>query len=173
MKEVVFTNGLKVQMPASISTDDIGAKAVELARQWLDLGAPLAEAVAMAAGVNSGCRWACVSEFKQGSDHVSLLAMTDNGLLVDCFSYQFNRTPCEEVLAQDKFCFFSGVQQTFPEDKDLEVLGVMDYAGKRFTDFEHNVVGHLVLLDDKPMNERQVEQIIFAMVTFLHLEWPQ
>lgn len=169
--EVSFSNQITCSVTEldETSPDD---HAFELANSWLNQGIELSESIAAAAAVACGCRWAMVNKVLPGSTKVQILALYDNGVFVDCFTYDFQKTPCEEVLANEKFCHFDDVQRAFPGDKDLEVMGVEDYAGKAFRNRKHELAGHLVVMHDRHMaNQETVERVVNRLVSLLKLEW--
>ncbi len=169
---LTFSNGVKI-VPPELPSNDWGHAAVLQATQWFDMGAPLVEAVAMTANIFCDCKWSAVSEFREGWSKVKLVALVDDKKLTNCFEYEFQYTPCEEVLVKQQFGFFHNVQQSFPKDQDLADWGVADYAGQAFTDEKFELAGHLMVMHDQPINEEsKVESIISALTTLLHLEWP-
>ena len=171
MTIIKFSNGQQVKVE---SHDTEGSSnAIQLANGWLNDGIKYEEAIAAACALCSHCRWAAVSRLEQGTSNVNILALIDNDSFVDCFSYDFNHTPCEEILGQDKFCHFSGVQHAFPEDKDLKTMGVADYAGASFRDNSGRIAGHIFVMSEKPMVDlKEIEDTISAMAVLLQLEWP-
>jgi hypothetical protein len=69
------------------------------------------------------------------------------------FEYDVTLTPCKEVL-NGKPCFYpKDVQSLFPGDRDLVDLGAESYLGVPVFDAGGEVIGHLAVLDDQPMNE--------------------
>src|SRR5262245_14490853 len=57
------------------------------------------------------------------------------------------------VLKGEPGVYEQGVQQLFPDDRDLVALGAESYLGVPTLDPGGPIVGHLVILDDKPMTE--------------------
>lgn len=169
--QVTFSNQVShdITIPSNLSAAD---GAFKLATAWLDQGCSLGEAISAAAAITCEARWACVNKIMPAQDRVQILALFDNGIFTDCFDYQFHDTPCEEVLASEKFCRFDDVQRAFPEDKELEEMGVVDYAGKAFRDVHNNLLGHMVIMHDAPMvNDERLESVICRLIPLLLLEW--
>lgn len=172
MRKIKFTNQY-VESNDILEKIDAAEKAVRFANRWLNNNVNFAEAIAAAAAITAQCRWAAVSRLKQGTNRVDILALIDNGVFVDCFSYEFNQTPCEEILGQEKFCHFREVQHSFPEDEELTQMGVADYAGCSFKDRNGKIAGHIFVMHDKPMeNIFEIEKIITTMISLIQLEWP-
>lgn len=69
------------------------------------------------------------------------------------FKYSVSHTPCEPVL-RGKFCYFPNrIQNRFPLDAFLVDWKVESYAGMPIMDDNQNVIGHLAVLDEKPMKD--------------------
>jgi formate hydrogenlyase transcriptional activator len=79
------------------------------------------------------------------------LASWFNGRPGKTFEYDLAGTPCLKV-AEGKTCHFrSNLQQLFPEDKPLVQMEAHSYLGVPMRDAAGQVIGHLVVMDDKPM----------------------
>ncbi|HEX9143130.1 MAG TPA: sigma 54-interacting transcriptional regulator [Candidatus Binatia bacterium] len=59
-------------------------------------------------------------------------------------------TPCENVIRGNICSYPERLQVLFPEDAGLVTLGAQSYAGVPLTNSGGNVLGHLVVMDDKP-----------------------
>lgn len=71
------------------------------------------------------------------------------------FEYDLAGTPCENVVAKD-LCFYgSDVQDQFPEDEILVELGVQSYVGAPFADSLGQPLGHIAVMHDGPIEERE------------------
>lgn len=100
-----------------------------------------------------GVRYAFVAECRRG---VTLRARSRafwNGTRFgEDFEYDVPGTPCDGVL-EGEICFHgAGVQALFPADKDLVALGVECYLRVPLADAGGRVIGHIAVLDDKPMD---------------------
>jgi PAS domain S-box-containing protein len=71
----------------------------------------------------------------------------------DNFEYDLQGTPCERVI-NSKTCQYypEQIQLLFPADKDLVSSQVQSYAGIPLLDSKAQLLGHLAVLDDRPMN---------------------
>jgi PAS domain S-box-containing protein len=67
------------------------------------------------------------------------------------FNYDLTGTPCANVVRGQACHYGECLQQLFPADKDLVTLGAQSYLGVPLFDSKRRVIGHLVILDDKPM----------------------
>src|SRR5262249_39042974 len=69
------------------------------------------------------------------------------------FEYDVAATPCQKVL-EGEVCYYSeNLQQLFQEDQGLVELGAQSYLGVPIPDSSGQVIGHLAVLDDKPMSD--------------------
>ena len=77
------------------------------------------------------------------------------------FEYSILGTPCEVVMKGELCLYTKNVQQHFPNDQDLKVLGVESYIGYPLFSQSGELFGHLVAMDSKPLAESlPVETII-------------
>jgi len=67
------------------------------------------------------------------------------------FEFDIADTPCEKVLHGEVCHYKEGLQQLFPRDTGLADLGAESYLGVPMLDRAGCVIGHIALLDDKPM----------------------
>jgi PAS domain S-box-containing protein len=100
-------------------------------------------------------QYAFVSKFVEGSRlRVRTLAFWKGDGFLDTFEYDLPHTPCERVLAGEVCLFPEQVQELFPEHReDLAKLGVESYLAIPVWDRSGAVMGHLAVMDTKPMQE--------------------
>src|SRR5438445_564658 len=97
-------------------------------------------------------RYAFVSECVDGAEaRVRTRVIWNGGSFGENFEYDVTGTPCLRVLEGDVAHYGRDVQRLFPADKDLVELGAESYLGVPVLDPSGPLVGHLVILDDKPM----------------------
>ena len=84
---------------------------------------------------------------------VRALAFWDGAGFAHDFEYPLRGTPCEKVIEGHICLHPERLQQLFPEDTDLARLGAESYAGVPLPDSHGKVLGHLVVMDDKPMDD--------------------
>lgn len=132
--------------------------------------AALAERLADAVGVRCALIAECLDS---PPTHVRTLAFWEQDRLVERFVYALEGTPCAEVVAGTECFVPSGVTGMFPDDADLRRLEAESYLGVPLTDARGSVIGHLAVLDEKPMEEdlalRRTLRV-FALAVTLHLE---
>jgi len=100
-------------------------------------------------------KYAFVSKFVEGNrTRVRTLAFWKSDGFLDNFEYDLSHTPCERVLAGDVCLFSEKVQELFPEHRDdLAKLGVESYLAIPVSDRSGTVMGHLAVMDTKPMHD--------------------
>jgi PAS domain S-box-containing protein len=100
-------------------------------------------------------KYAFVSKFVEGNRlRVRTLAFWKGDGFLDNFEYDLPHTPCERVLAGEVCLFPEKVQDLFPEHReDLAKLGVESYLAIPVSDRSGRVMGHLAVMDTKPMHD--------------------
>ncbi len=98
-------------------------------------------------------RYALISEFADASQtRVRAIAFWRGTDFGDNFEYALRGTPCEQVITSGSSqCYAEQVQALFPEFQDLVELGAQSYLGFPLFNTSGNFLGHLAVLDDKPM----------------------
>ena len=95
-----------------------------------------------------------VTEFRRAHNKLNAIAFWLNGAYVEHYEYFVSNTPCEPVLENHEICHIPNkVIDLYPKDPDLKSLGAVSYMGISLRDTDDSVMGHLALLDDKPMPE--------------------
>lgn len=100
-------------------------------------------------------KYAFISRFV-GSNRtrVRTLAFWNGDGFLENFEYDLPHTPCERVLAGEVCLFPEKVQELFPEHReDLAKLGVESYLAIPVSDHAGAVLGHLAVMDTKPMHD--------------------
>ena len=87
---------------------------------------------------------------------VRTLAFWSRGEQIGPIEWDLKGTPCEPVIAGQVCCFPDDVAQLFPDDAPLVDMKVRSYVGVPILASEGRVVGHLAVLDDKPLVEDDV-----------------
>lgn len=100
-------------------------------------------------------RYAFVSKFVEGTrTRVRTLAFWKSDGFLDSFEYDLPHTPCERVLSGEVCLFPEKVQDLFPDHReDLAKLGVESYLAIPVFDRSGTVMGHLAVMDTKPMRD--------------------
>jgi formate hydrogenlyase transcriptional activator len=108
--------------------------------------------------------YAFVSEFCVDRSKVRTLAFWARDRFMDNFEYTIAGTPCEKVLAGELYHCADKVSERFPLHKeDLEKLGVQSYLAIPVTNAVGQVLGHLAVMDRKPMALDQLDLSVFKI----------
>ena len=95
-------------------------------------------------------RYAFVAECLPGHRARSL-AFWQGGRHGEAFTYDLAGTPCDGVVA-GRTCFHpANLQALFPADLVLVDLEADSYLGVPLLDASRRIIGHLVIMDDRPM----------------------
>jgi PAS domain S-box-containing protein len=97
-------------------------------------------------------RYAFVAECTDKTKiHARTLAFWAGEDFAENIDYLLRGTPCESVVSGDVCCYPERLQMLFPEDKILVVLKAESYLGVPLLSSSGDILGHLVVMDDKPL----------------------
>lgn len=82
---------------------------------------------------------------------VRTLAFWSRDRLVDNIEWELSGTPCEPVIGGSQGYHARDLQSKFPDDRGLVDLGADSYLGIPLVDAAGEVLGHLAVMDVKPM----------------------
>ena len=99
-------------------------------------------------------RYVLIGELsKNKTDTVNTVIFLSGGRIAQNFEYCLANTPCENVVRQEMRCYPSEVQKEFPDDQILVDLCAVSYAGTPLFDSTGAVIGVMVMMDDKPLQD--------------------
>ena len=99
-----------------------------------------------------GTMGAWVTEFDPARRRLRALAMWLNGGFIDHFEYAIAGTACERVVESQRLVHIPDrIIELFPGDPDLVPVNAVSYLGVALLDTDGTVMGHLSVLDNKPM----------------------
>jgi len=110
-----------------------------------------------------GVRFSFVAECLPGKRARSLAVWLDNQAGKD-FEYDLRGTPCLKVSEGQTCHYECALPKLFPDDKPLAAMGAESYLGVPLRDSTQTVIGHLVIIDDKPMAHDPL--VLSVMETF-------
>jgi signal transduction histidine kinase len=80
------------------------------------------------------------------------------------FEYDLQGTPCERIVGTNSYqCFPTQLQVLFPKDRDLLDMSAQSYAGIPLLTSTGELLGHLAVLDDKPMESTERNRAILEI----------
>ncbi len=102
-----------------------------------------------------------VAEFDAERTTVQTLAVWIGDDHVPNFEFNIEGTPCKMVLSGAIQHFADNIQKTFPQNELLAQLDARSYLAIPLSDDSGVVVGHLAVIDDKPLTADERELSIF------------
>ncbi len=103
---------------------------------------------------------ACVD---QPPTQAQTLAMWEGSGFQPDFEYDLRDTPCA-LVAEGRVCLYpDGVQSRFPQDVYLVEQGIVSYAGVPLQDANNRILGHLAIMDMKPLSEPELPLLILQI----------
>jgi transcriptional regulator with GAF, ATPase, and Fis domain len=84
--------------------------------------------------------------------HAKALAFWKGDRFGENFEFDIADTPCMKVLQGEVCHYREGLQKLFPLDTGLVELEAQSYLGVPMLDLANRVIGHIAILDDKPMD---------------------
>jgi len=110
-----------------------------------------------------GVRYSFVTECID-NNRVRSLAFWNTDRFVNNSEYDLGGTPCLVAIEGRTVHYESHLQALFPADQALVELSAKSYLGVPVRDSTRCVIGHLVIMDDKPMSSDQL--VLSVMETF-------
>jgi PAS domain S-box-containing protein len=98
-----------------------------------------------------GVRYSFVSECL-AKNRARSLAFWNTNAFTDNFEYDLSGTPCLAVIEGRTVHYDRHLQTFFPVNKALVEMSAESYLGVPVRDSTRRIIGHLVIMDDKPMS---------------------
>ena len=107
---------------------------------------------------------AWVTEYVDEYRQLRALAFWLDGKLMENVDLTIEGTPCEAVVVEGHIVHVANqIEEVFPNDPDLEPLGIKSYVGVPFKDKDGHVHGHLAVFDRRPMPESEEKLAIIQI----------
>ncbi len=111
-----------------------------------------------------GVAGAWVTEYLPAKKRLRALAFWFDGEYVADYEYDVAGTPCEPVICGQELVHIPDrVIELFPGDPDLGPLNAVSYMGQRIADLDGTILGHLAVLDTKPLPEELRTRALFQV----------
>jgi two-component system, sensor histidine kinase and response regulator len=109
-------------------------------------------------------RYALVTTFMQeGSDRVRTLSFWNGDEFGENLEYSLTGTPCEMVF-QGKTCYYrDGLQTRFAHNDGIVAIAAESYLGVPLINASGNILGHLAVLDVKPLKDDPGQELILKI----------
>lgn len=98
-----------------------------------------------------GVKYAIIAEYLPETRRARSLAFWTGSTHADTIEWELAGTPCQGVVGGEFSHYPDGLQQSFPEDLPLVDLGAVSYLGVPLFTPDKHVLGHLFVMDTKPM----------------------
>lgn len=96
-------------------------------------------------------KYAIVAEFLPKTSSVRSLAFWNGDTFTDHVEWALAGTPCRGVIDGQFSHFPDQLAQLFPDDRPLAEMGVVSYLGVPLLAPDQSVLGHLFIMDTRPM----------------------
>lgn len=104
----------------------------------------------LAAVMNTAGAW--VTEYLPETRRLRAHAFWLNGEFLSHYEHPVDDTPCQEVVEGKRFLHIPDrMVELYPDDPDLKKMNVVSYMGVPLLDTDGTVMGHLAILDTKPL----------------------
>ncbi|HEX6929183.1 MAG TPA: EAL domain-containing protein [Gammaproteobacteria bacterium] len=100
-----------------------------------------------------GLNIALVGTLDDTGEHVSSLAIAQDGVLVPDIRYALAGTPCEDVVRYDACFYARHIQELFPDDLWFRQVGAQGYAGIRLLDANGTPIGVVSAISRRPLQD--------------------
>lgn len=95
---------------------------------------------------------AWVTEFLPESSRLRAKSFWFGDKFIEDYEYDISGTPCEPVICDGSTVHIPDkITELFPNDPDLKPMGAVSYMGLPLVSIEGEIMGHLAVLDTKPM----------------------
>lgn len=106
----------------------------------------------LAKALNTHGAW--VTEYIEETRRLRGLAFWMDGKWVQGYEVAIAGTPCEKVIdSADLVHFPDNLLELFPDDPEVKQVGAVSYMGMALKDLDGKVLGHLAVVDRRPMPE--------------------
>ncbi|HWP60273.1 MAG TPA: sigma 54-interacting transcriptional regulator [Candidatus Acidoferrales bacterium] len=116
----------------------------------------------LASALNTHGAW--VTEYLEESRRLRALAFWMGGQWIHGWEMNIDGTPCAEVIQQRCLIHFpDNLLDLYPNDPDVKAVGAVSYMGMPLLDLDGKVLGHLAVLDTRPMPQEPRAQALFRI----------
>lgn len=114
----------------------------------------------LARAIGTKCAW--VTEWLPEEGHLRALSFWAGDSYIRNFEYAIADTPCERVIENRRLIHIPDrLLELFPRDQSLEPLSAMSYMGVPLFDTDSEIMGHLGVMNNAPMQEDESVTAVF------------
>ncbi len=133
-------------------------------RGWSQDGEPFHTALVRYLGKTLNVDYAIVDRLADEPDEVETVAIYAKDKILPNLHYSLKGTPCEDVI-NGGLCFYaSDVRRHFPDDMMLSEMGVESYIGMPLWDSTGQVIGLIMVMDSKPIEDETAVTSLLQLV---------
>lgn len=110
-------------------------------------------------------KYAVICIYSPDENTARTISFRENGTELEGMAYNTKGTPCEVTAANNRCFYEKNVAVEFPDDVWLKSAGIEAYDGRLTRDSEGNVVGLVILMNDKPMPDDDNRNFILDLVS--------
>lgn len=116
----------------------------------------------LAGAVNTDGAW--VTEYEADTRRLRALAFWMVDGFIEDYAYNIEGTPCEPVIENARLVHYpDNIVHLFPGDNDLPRFNAVSYMGVPLKDLDGRILGHLAVMDSKPMPRRPRSLALFQI----------
>ncbi len=116
----------------------------------------------LAKALNTHAAW--VTEYLEESRRLRALAFWMGGQWVQGYEIDISGTPCEQVITQTRLVHIpENVLALYPGDPEIKQNGVVSYMGAPLLDVDGKILGHVAVIDQRPMPEEPRALTLFRI----------
>ena len=116
----------------------------------------------LATALNTYGAW--VAEYLEDTRRLRAIAFRMNNRWVQDYEYSIEGTPCADVIDQVRMIHIPDrVLDLYQNDSDLRATGACSYLGIPLLDVDKRILGHMAVMDTRPMPEDQRMLAIFRI----------
>jgi len=104
-----------------------------------------------------------IARFNRLKHTSKTLALVASGKLIDNFEYDLKGTPCDDISGDTVCIFPCDIQKAYPEDQLLVDMKIQGYIGTPLYDSTGDVMGLIVALYTKPIEDEQRTLTLFKV----------
>src|SRR5581483_10502424 len=135
-----------------------------LAGTATEIGAEFFKALVKNLAAALGTHGAWVTEYFPESRRLKALAFWMGGQWLDGWEMIVDGTPCEQVIEQRCLIHIpDNLVKIYWDDPDVQAVGAASYMGMPLLDLDGKVLGHLAVLDQRPMPAEPRAQALFQI----------
>ncbi|MBC8286579.1 MAG: hypothetical protein H8E42_03800 [Nitrospinae bacterium] len=111
-------------------------------------------------------RYAFIGILVDKDTRIQSRAFVENEKLLESISYDIKGGPCENVLNRAQSIYPKDLQKIFPKDLYFKENNIESYLGCPLTDTDGSPIGIMSVMDTKPFDEEETENIQSILKSF-------